>query len=417
MSRTRSKPVISVTGAGRYYVEGPLGPYSRVSIQPYSFEVYRKTETMTDEVIPNFHSRSKAGEVFNNPMSRTVVTATCVPSLKTDQSIVNGAASYKVQHHMDLCYTPACPAPANRQDTINRLITDASTQAMSRVSSETMNLLATLGEFRETKELVVRTCITLRHLGKVVDYYRYTLEKILHFKGKKGLAKKLYLDAENAWMQVRMGYRPFAYECKSLHEACTKIETKVKRQTFRGKATAKLSNAQLNVAWSSQSRSCRGNKTYDEDYTVRAGVLCERRVNGFPDTFGLTKIPQAIWELTKLSWAVDYFFNTAQLIAAYTPDTLWKPISAWYTERSRIDQVNTIITANYAGAFPPIDNGWRAWITESVKRSPGTSLGLIFRPKMNWAKFIDMVAVTRQHVGPKILDCIKAYQRMKTKRI
>lgn len=415
MSRTRTKPTVLTVGSGQYYVEGPIGPYSRVSIQPYSFEAYKKTETMTDEVIPNYHSRSKAGEIFNNPMSRTVQTALCVPSIKTDQSIVNGAALYKVKHIMDLCYSPACPAPSNRQDTINRLITEASTRAMANVSSESVNILATLGELRETKELVVRTCITLRHLSKVVDHYRYRLEKILHFKGKKALAAKLYRDAENAWMMVRMGYRPFAYECKSLYEACIAVDKKVKRQTFRGKASATFSNAQNNVSWTSNSRSVLGNKTYSEEYNVRAGVLCERRINGFPDTFGLTKIPQAIWELTKLSWAVDYFFNTADLIAAYTPDTLWKPLAAWYTERSKIEQVNTVITANYGGAFPPIDNGWRSWITESVKRSPGTSLGLIYRPRMNWAKYIDMVAVTRQHVGPIILDTIKAFRRLKNK--
>ena len=40
---------------------------------------------------------------------------------------------------------------------------------------------------------------------------------------------------------------------------------------------------------------------------VRAGVLSEILRNGIKEVWGLTNLPQAIWDLTTLSFVLDWF--------------------------------------------------------------------------------------------------------------
>lgn len=412
MARTRSKPVVSSVTQGFYKLKNVTMGYVYPT-QYYNIETYRKTETMTDVLIPNYYSRSKAGEVFNNPMTKVTQELITVPTMGS-QKIISGATEYSVQTVMDLCYTSGLAAPSTRAEEITRLKTQASTNAMAKVTSEKIQILATLGEIRETKELLANACFSLLRLRPLLIRYRDTLRKIYRSKGKKKLLAKLYIDLENVWMQIRMGWRPFIYEVKSLHEALTNCEKLPKRKTFRAKAFTTISDARIGTSWTSNSRAVMGDKTYHEEYVVRAGVLAEQRLNGFPDTFGLTKIPQTIWELTKLSWAIDYFFNVGEYIAAWTPDTLWTVRSAWFTEISLVTRVNKLRSATYAAAYPPLENGSLTEVTKTVTRTPGTSLGITFRPKMNWAKYIDILAVTRQHISPIVKVCLGLRGKRKT---
>lgn len=417
MSRTRSKPAVSVPGMGSRTIT--LLNTGGTQKTPFNFVASSKTETMTDEVIPDFYARTERGEFFMNPMTKTVVSTYAVPTVGQNSIWTNGATSYRADIVIDLASNGApCAAPPERAAIVSRLITEASTKCMARVSSESINILATLGELKETKELLVKTCVALRHLSKFVEFYTWTLKEILRRKGRKAFLKELYMRAENAWMQCRMGYRPFAYEATSLFKACSDLKNKPpKRQTFRAKAKAEFT-ASNNASWyySQVPATMYGKRTYDEKYIVRATTVCEQRYAGFPDTFGIWKIPQAIWELTKLSWAIDYFFNVGDVIAAYTPDTLWVPKGSCYVERSTIQQVNQVDKVVMQGYVPHFTGGYSARITESVKRTPGTSLGVVLRPKMNWAKYLDMMAVTRQKVVPIITECLKTYQRVRKKR-
>lgn len=413
MSRTRSKPAVSVPGIGSRTIT-LLGPNGWTRKTPFNFVASSKTETMVDEVIPDFHARCERGEFFMNPMSKTIIRTHAVPTVGSSYT-----PGYRADIVIDLASTGTpCAPPNDRSAIISNLITQASTKCMARVSSESINILATLGELKETKELLVSTCVALRHLLKFVEFYTWTLKEILRKRGKKAFLGELYKRAENAWMQCRMGYRPFAYEAMSLFEACSDLrEGPPKRQTFRAKAKADIT-AVNKAPWSHLQvpATIYGERTYDEKYIVRATTVCEQRYAGFPDTFGVWKIPQAIWELTKLSWAVDYFLNVGDAIAAFTPDTLWNPKGSCYVERSTIQQVNQVDRVAMQSYVPFFTGGYSAKITESVKRTSGTSLGVVFRPKMNWAKYLDMMAVTRQKAVPIIRECLKTRQRVRKKR-
>lgn len=380
------------------------------------------TQTMTDVVIENFHKRRAAGEIFNNPMSMTLSYFDAILTSGTVTNIVPAHCAkvdFMVNYIRERGIAYIAP-PTGMANSIDSLIKTASSQSVANVTSEEINILATIGEVGQTKEMLVDT---LRRVWRLSDtmrefanFIRYGTKK----PGKTALsrkerAKNYYLFLENFWMQMRMGWRPFYYECQALHDACLKLRTFPPRQTFRGKTKAKFQNEDM--VTSNQERVCNFKRTYVNEVTIRAGTLAQQRANGFPDTFGLTKIPQAIWELTKLSWAIDYFFNIGTLIAAYTPDTLWEPLCSWYTVEQRIEKtIEMTGTYQKDGTYQPTIRGGLYNLVEIKKdRVPCAYLGVTLRPKLNLAKYLDLLAVTRQHFG-KALKMLKRNIPKKAKR-
>lgn len=413
MSRTRVSVQLRTTSPG-YYAKTLDNTGYVYPTQAYTIISFQRDRTMTDIVTPGFYKRQKAGEIINNPMDKKVTTYHCVGTSGV-QGITNGLAHYTTKTCIDLSqiYAYTCPPPIGRDASIANLMAHASTKAWASVTSEKVQLGVTLGELRETKEMLIRTAHLLKNLKPALLRYQYNLQQLLRAKGKKALSKKLYLDLENAWMEVRMGWRPFKYECEQLHAAMQELKEQPKRQTFRGKATIELSNAQNNLSWSSDSRSVSGNRTYEERITARAGILCEQRYGGVPDTYGLCKFPQTVWELTTLSWAVDYFFNVGEVVAAYVPDSLWLPLASWCTTHSYVSCVNEVVTANYAGAVPPLTGGYGRKEVVTVSRVPIASVGFALRPRMNVAKYLDVLAVTRQHIVPLVRTLVGMKGRLK----
>lgn len=133
--------------------------------------------------------------------------------------------------------------------------------------------------------------------------------------------------------------------------------------------------------------------------TVRAGVLATPRTMGFKDDFGLTKIPSTIWDLTRLSFVADWFFNTSSWLAAWTPDTYWSVLGSWATHRVELVQIiqglsweSSLTNFSHAGTF------WTGQKkTVLLERHPGDFRG--FTPKLNVqlnvARYVDAVALFR----------------------
>lgn len=145
-------------------------------------------------------------------------------------------------------------------------------------------------------------------------------------------------------------------------------------------------------------------KTYDEQTVVRAGVIMRARVGGFPDTWGLTQIPQTFWELTTLSWAVDYFLNVGDLIAASTPDSYWTPHLSWTTTHRSIEEIIKSKHVTSLGCGPPQpEGGYRRKTTVRILRQPGVMTGLVYKgmlsTKTQREECLDTLAVTRQKMS------------------
>lgn len=378
------------------------------------------TEKIDDVVIPNFRERSQNGEVFFNPMTRVRETHIHTPSLGVGFSDDGKLRTEGTAESVTRLKVPGITPPSSRIPDMYAARSIASTNALSKASSAEVLLLATLGEVKETKEMLLSALHHLRNLDTLLRSYERLLSvytsvhlrrKLKSTKQRYADLQKMYLEVESAWMQCRMGWRPFFYEVKNLYEVITQKERVYpKRQTFRGKSANVKYHLDDTIQWPSYGNVYTYRRSYDELITTRAGSLFQQRVHGWPDVYGLTKIPQTIWELSKLSWFVDYFFNVGEAIAACTPDTFWEPLGSWMVQTSvQISKIE-LIGLVQGGWTWSVTGGSRTIVVETKTRTPGTSVGVHFRPKMNWAKYIDSVAVCRQQLS-KTLSLIRGTKK------
>lgn len=384
-------------------------------------EAYRKTETMYDYVYDNFYSRQAAGEILCSEMNKQIIITENVLTPGTVYSLSGCTKIDFLVNYVRERSIAQLGAPSSFASELDAMMKKASTQSMANVTSEEINILATIGELNETKEMLVKTLLLVKNLGNTMR----TFGRFIRYGSTKNLKQPLtekeryynyYKGLENFWMEMRMGWRPFLYECGNLHSAITAKKEFPKRQTFRGKVQKLFENA--DTIKSDQARVCEFSRSYTNLVTVRAGTICQQRTFGFPDTYGLTKLPQAIWELTKLSWAVDYFFNVGNAIAAYVPDTLWEPLASWYVVQQEISQTIKMVNSYQKdGSFYPAFSGGLSIRTEKkVERHPCAYLGIAYFPKLNVSKYLDLVAVARQHFNKSLKFLKRQIPRKARKR-
>lgn len=453
-TRTRTRPVTVVNGTWQNEARFKNTLSLRWN-QSGPYEARRLTDTMTDEVTPDFLRRRAKGEVFCKAMTKVTTEENTFLSAGTaeDASYVYSGSACFVSQPGNII--PYYPIPTARLADIDRMKKIAGTQAMSRITSEEVLLPATLGELRSTLKMLVdalRAAINIRKLlfrryywtkmgNHAKDAEELLMREIIlqrrwRRQGKKdntftiiarlkrqakAAAKKAsscYLKAENAWMLARMGYRPFYGECQNLYNAITKVNSGVQRQTFRGKSSDIEYSFKDLYSRAMNGGTYKFDRSYVETISAKAGVLCQVRFSGFPDTFGLTKLPQTVWELTTLSWAVDYFFNVAELIGAMTPDSYWTPLVSWTTVKAlRVQEVryNSRVLTGFSA-----DNtkgGTKVLITTEKIRTPGVSIGFAFRPRLNLAKYIDLACVGRQQFSKVVKLLSKALIAKKRKKV
>lgn len=372
---------------------------------------------MDDVVIENFFSRMKSGEIFNNPMKRERVRTirSYSDGAITSPPVTPPAARYRWQGTRDwigLQGVGYLPVTTSDLSVIEQSKAFVKTQAYANVDSSKIQLLATVGEIHETKEMLVKAAHALLRFERAVFYFCGKIEEAisLYKAGARGRSLlSLYKIIEGVWMQLRFGWRPFIYEVRNLYSALQKAEDFSTRQTFRASTFVSV-RKEDEITTVSGNEKYFFRRRYIYDVQMRAGVLSEQRLHGFPDTFGLTKIPGAIWELTKLSWAIDYFFNVGSFIAAWTPDTLWNPRAAWLVLRSSLRQKIEFLgyqQTNYSSTYR---DGFHEKTTEIVERIPFSDRGsLTLHPRMNWMKYIDIVAVSRQKMTGTLKRFAKLY--------
>jgi hypothetical protein len=378
----------------------------------------RRVREMTDTKTPDYFGRVARGEILPvNGMLKRIESHEYKPSSQYSVYRKSGIERTTSGETNMFVYTGFPPLPPEDQAALERARTAAITSSFGKVDSSSMLILATLKELKDTREMLVSTVHKVAQLADALNHYNRTIKRLWRKKRHLG---EFYMAAEEAWMSVRMGWRPFYGEVTGLIDACTKVRKFYDRQTFRAVRSKSAFAASTGTKYAAPF----GLIPYASSTTVttvyRAGVLCERRYNGFPDTFGLTKIPQTLWEITPCSWAVDYFFNVGDVISAYTPDTLWKPVASWVTERTRSKQQiiggAKFIDAPFylAGSH---DGGGRTSTIETVSRSVSSrdDVGLTFDPKLNWAKYIDLAALTRQRMKTFYSAAVRNRRRYRIK--
>lgn len=376
-------------------------------------KTYVDSKTISDVVIEDFYHRREQGELFNNPLTLTRIKETFTTP---DFSVAYGAnkwSGYATPSNTIGSASGHCGPPTGRDAMIATAKTYCATKALGKCSSEVTQGLVTLGELRETKAMLRSAAIHLLNMRKAFTTYVDLL-----FDYRNSLPKQagiVYKHVENAWMQLRMGWRPLSGEIENTVNAWNHLESKVERQTFRDFERLTFTNSDTllnrltaNLFYSNYKR------TYTEQCDVRAGVLCQMKYGGVPDVWGVTKLPQTIWELTTLSWCLDYFFNVADVIAAYTPDSLWRPEVRWVTVESVIVQefIMTSVAPRYANQTVSCYPSKLVKRTYSKVRTPNPAIGFAGRPtSLDDPELLDTIAVVRQKIMPIVARGLELLRR------
>lgn len=367
------------------------------------------SDVMHDVVTENFKSRVAAGEIINNPMDHTVVSYTEEwPNYQWNMS------DGKVARGKWPGILTRCPFMTVSVDyTTAKEV--ALTKAYAKVDSSVASLPVTLGELKETKEMLFGALLKLKSFHKVLKYYRDKLKYALDNTERIAFVSQEILDS---WMAVRFGWLPFVSDLRNIETAMRGLTKYEQRQTFRAGETLTFQDSDI-YTFQSQNVKVDFTRTFYEKVNISAGVLCKQRYGGVPDTWGLTKIPGVIWELTRLSWAIDYFFNVADVIASFTPDTLWDPATSWITVRSRRTETTRVRSSEY---FNDIDSGYLGYggytrVTTYIQRYPNPGRnGINFRPKLNWARYIDLVGVLKSPLKKTLREAKRLYNRYQRRR-
>lgn len=402
--RTRSSSNTTLNNHQLWYRRTNSTGVETKMVDNYLFDSFN-SNVMHDVVVENYKSRIAAGDLISNPMDKTDVVEN---SVLTEGQIIGSQYTYHGTYdHCGSCKTAFGYLGYTSAQLI--AISEAkayyNTKALAKVNSAQHEILVTMGEIKETKEMFFKTLLRLGNFTRIIEN---CVEKFKKFRRLPQTAKTkaelkaigaAWTSAMNAWMEVRFGWRPCFYEMQSLYEAMNSVQKKhPKRQTFRSGGSMQIDASDTKYTGTTQK--FHFSRKLKSVIKFSAGVLCEQRYGGIPDTWGLTKIPQAIWDLTSLSWAVDYFFNIGNLIASYTPDSLWSKRLGWVTTREHIEQEIKFTKYEQVGYI----ESWSTYgqynkVTDVVTRSDASLYGtLIFRPRMNWAKYIDLVGVTYPHL-------------------
>lgn len=354
----------------------------------YELDVW--ADRMDDVVTANFQERKAAGEIINNPMAKWKSVYSGSFALST---VRVGDATYPGTNPL-IEFPPISAIP---EDHFSSERARATTQAFAKVNSSDTQLLVTLGELKETRALFLQCVKRLYGIVKLVKL-RQVLTLKDAYRGLTDVFKKL----PDYWMEYRYAWRPLIGEITTLSRMVEKLATDFqKRQTFRSFVPLK------NTVQLREVRSVDGGNFQYAFYhysTVSggaySGVLCEQRYAGFPDQYGLWKFGSTAWELTRLSFAVDWLFNVGKVISAWEPDTLYKVLTNWVTLRYRHTQLVTMGEMVYHKSTH--SGGWSGWWrkidTEHVERFPLEERQIIpqFVPRLTWDKSIDLVIICSQ---------------------
>jgi hypothetical protein len=365
---------------------------------------WTKVQKMTDVVTPNFKTLQKQGKLVFSPVTSKTTEENVTLTIGTSWSpSVNPTTRWEIQRPYCKTIGSLPSRPTAWENEIERWKVAVATEAMAKVSSEDVLALATMAEARESIAMLKNAINTLAQLRKTLDAFRHTLYAV----GPLTKTGTILGILEDGWMEIRMGWRPFVGEVQQYVDLVNKsTDSLPSKQTFR--AEKWVTNHTFDLA-----RNIKNSREYtflrgiNETVIIRSGVLTSRISCGFKDTFGLTKMPKVLWEITPLSWAVDYFFNTAAFIGASMPDTLWTPRGHWLTVLRQTQYWKRFTGSTRANFGTDLTGGRYEKIVTTFDRIIKPKMGLVFAPKLSLEKLIDTSILTQQFLFAKSLKKLK----------
>jgi hypothetical protein len=254
------------------------------------------------------------------------------------------------------------------------------------------------GEARETMRLFdVQSYNLRRHVEKEMKYARK--------KGYKFPANVPASVMANNWLLYRYGITPFIRSMNDIFVVGTRIRTR--RETSRGGTSFQEERENSFPTGGTYHPSAEATIKTVITASYRAGVLYEYRDFGNKYGFSLENIPGTAWELTPLSFVLDWFWNTNDFIRALTPRVRTFRLATWHGYEITHDSTFHIDVGPVASGYTVVQDcstGVSRRVVTTRRRTPGLLSPSLrpresaFREVLTSKRIVDAFALTTQLV-------------------
>lgn len=329
-----------------------------------------------DFVTPGYRTRIQRGEIVNHFFATKKVTMSHnYTGFKYQRNSGSGATIqyYESPHWYTVpVYFDWEPRPSSVP--IESLKREAVTQALSKVNSSDIEGLVEIAEAHKIRDtLRIRTDALNKHLD-----YQLRKSKSLTAASIRALGGINKVMGSN-WLRYRYGIMPMLY---LMEDAISGDNPKSLRKTERGYA---------NWTWSDSGTTQKSANYYTEDWdwdlnyevSAHAGVLYrpDWRINRYG--MSVRELPSAAYELTALSFVLDWFVNVGPWIRASVMTLGLKELARWVTVKevyTKAVSLGTVTWNNYSGySNVKSASGGHTVVVESTTRFVSPAAGLAVR--------------------------------------
>lgn len=284
-------------------------------------------------------------------------------------------------------------------------------KSFANLNNGALTLAVEIGERKETFAYIVTVInrvATLIEFARHGDWkaaapkaYKKFMRKANRLATKNGThvafeASKLIVDfLASFWLEVRFAIRPLIIGAEQAVDAYNKgLEVKSRRFTENS-----MDMIPTFKTWKTESTV--GGHVVNTVYSVAredfffAGVLADVDLStAHIRELGFTNLAGTMWELTFLSWALDYFVNTDGFFYHLTPNLGVSPLAAWSTTKTVRNATAEVTYTKPDGTF--VMKTKISLVDEHYNRIPITSPSLIHLDvDLDVSKITDLAALIR----------------------
>ena len=305
----------------------------------YQWMANHQYSAMQDVEIPDFHRRSKQGELFCNPMISTTQLTVHRPNIYKGTGLNGGSTASFLSAWDPINPSSSQPTWTDISELLDELESErdvAVQAAWANVDISEMQALASLGELPETIKWI--GSLYTRMINVIRMFKRKQLGRNVRRFLKSTKRNKIESTTDfvsNFWLELRYAVRPLVFE---MAQAVTALKTaidKAQRLTARGKHVF-ADQGYAEGSYVDQYQATRTQKHWHSiSASFRAGVLyrIEDDVNKVMSVWGLNQPIATVWELTPFSFIMDWFFSIGNMISSWEIDSSLTALLSWATEQ------------------------------------------------------------------------------------